>query len=353
MSGGLIYLIILYRTRNQNKLSISKNLEGRFSAVTQVYLEDQKIIKRRKMKEYISIFLISLIRIIYTIVYIVLFNFVSIIFDESLEIPIYFSFNTLFSIILLNSKLYRHQYFSLSIVAFCFIIFLIIDISEYSSEFLDILGTLSFYITTCGIFSFYLVFIKKHFETYSTNPYYLMFFIGLFYLILLVPIDLLVHFYDKEGEILGLDIINQIIILYDDHGFKFFCVFIFDMVIGFVMIGGVILTLYYFTPEHFIISLTFLHFLTKFNEWVGIENNGEDYDDWYKIVIYILLYGINIFLCLVYNEIIIIHLWSLEQNTSKYISLRERVEFEDSLAVYEENLTKKNSPIFDNSFDEE
>ena len=193
MLGGLIYLIILYRSKNQNELSIAQNPEGRLSAVSQVYLEDHKKLKRVKIKKYFSIFLISLIKIVHMIAETLLSKLVYVILDESLEIPIYFSSIVIFTIIILNTKIYRHQYISLFIVVFCFLIILTFNILKYTIDFFDFLKTLLFYIITCGILSFYIVFIKKYFEVYSTNPYYLMFFIGLFNLILLVPIDLLEH----------------------------------------------------------------------------------------------------------------------------------------------------------------
>ena len=54
-----------------------------------------------------------------------------------------------------------------------------------------------------------------------------------------------------------------------------------------------------------------------------------------------------------HNEIIIIHLWSLEENTFKYISFRQKLEFEDLLDSYEGNLSKQNSISSDTSLDED
>ena len=93
---------------------------------------------------------------------------------------------------------------------------------------------------------------------------------------------------------------------------------------------GVVLTLYYFTPCHYIISKALSEFISRCIRWIAKKENKEK-DEWHFILIYIFLYVVIIFSSLVYNEVIIINIFSMEKNTIKYISLRERVEFDDSI----------------------
>ena len=108
--------------------------------------------------------------------------------------------------------------------------------------------------------------------------------------------------------------------------------------------GGIILTLYYFTPCHFIICKSLSEFFSECIGWIRNKNN-----EWYYIMISIFLYVVIIFFSFIYNEVIIINLCSLEANTFKYISFREKLEFENLQNNYEENLSSTSSF---SSFDE-
>ena len=245
-------------------------------------------------------------------------------------------FYVFFSKLFLNTKIYRHRFISLFTISICLLIFSVADIIKvYSdSNFFKNLGiSLLFILIVFGFYAIFDVLVKKHLEKYLDDPYYLMFFVGLFSLILTIPLDLFAKLYDDEGKIFRLDAINQIRELYNKYELKFFFWFLSDIIIEFFYLGGLVLTLYYFTPCHLIICRTLSEFLFKCNRLI----TGKDKDEWYFILINVLVYVIIIFYSFIYNEVIIIHLCEMEKNTFKYISFREKLELENPLNNHEGN----------------
>ena len=345
--SGPFYLLILYRSKIHNKLFIKEDSEYRNAAVHQVFAEDQNTIKQRKIKKIISMFLLSILKMASMIVQALLNQQLYETFNESLGILSGFIFYAIYSKLFLNSKIYKHQYISLFIISFCSLIFLIIKIkkNDKSIDILDIVKSLLCLIVIYGYYTLYDVLVKKHFEIYSTNPYKLMFIVGLFSFILIIPLDIFAYFYDKKGEIFGLNVINQIYTIYkkNESIFIFISKILLDIISGFFCYGGIIFTFYYFTPCHFITSLTLLQILSE----VFSRKNNDKNEEWYMILLFILLNCIINVSSLIYNEIIIVHFWSMEKNTFKYISMRQKIEFdelsENKLVDYYEDKPSKRS----------
>ena len=344
--GGLVYLIVFYRSRNLKKSPASKNSKGKSKDVYLIYEDSENDINQIKplKKKLISIFLLSLINTIPIIISIpFLKSVINRKLEESIGLTIIFSY-VLFSRLVLKSKIYKHQIISVIMISFCMIILLTIDIitSEINNLVISLLYFIVFYI----FYSLYDVLVKKHFEVHFTDPYYLMFFIGFFSLLLVIPLDLFVYFFDQK-QIFGLDIINKIKSI--DRPLFIILKFIFNITLQFFWLGGIILIIYYFTPCHFIICKVLSEFLDKCIEWIieSIKNPNDNHNEtkWYFIIIYIVIYFIMIFFSLVYNEVIIINLWNMEENTYKYITFRGRIESNDSLKVYEENLNNLNAEL--------
>ena len=89
------------------------------------------------------------------------------------------------------------------------------------------------------------------------------------------------------------------------------------------MIAGIILTIYFFTPCHFIISESISQIISTF-----IGQNLKELSTTRQVFIYILFF--IIFLgSLIYNEIFIINICSLSKNTQKYIIKRQKEETDD------------------------
>ena len=356
--AGLVYLIVLCRSRNLKKSPSSENTESsenQNSIVDQLYLQNQNIKKQRKIKELITIFLLSLINTMPIIITTLLLNQdLNNAFPNSVGVLFVILLFVFFSKIFLGSRIYKHQIISLFILTFCFLIILVID-KNGSYTFYSIICSLFYMILINGSASLYDVLIKKYFKIHSNSPYRLMFYIGLFSFILLTALDLFVYFCDNgnNDDLFGKEVIIGIIENEELLSLKFFLWFIFYIIIGFFWLGGIILTLYYFTPCHFIISKAISEFISRCIDWNRKSKEDKNNGSYLIFIIFIILYVIIVFSSLVYNEVIIINFCSMEKNTSKYISLREKSEFESVLNSYELNLNKRdNTPSF-SSFSED
>ena len=343
LSAGLIYLIVLNRSNITKKLTSKKNLKGKLVAVNQIYIENKLIQKKRKIKEMFLIFMLSFIFPIPLFIDSFAQNKIYSSLNCSIGVLFYILYNVFFSNLILNSKLYRHQIISLVILIFSLVIYLFIDFQTLKKNFDSFRFWISifYFIVTLGLHSLFNNLTKIHLENYSENPYQLMFFIGLFSLILLIILNLFLYFF--KIDILGDDAIKQILKLFSS---KNILRFIFDIFVGFLWNVGIFLTVYYFTPCHLIISETFYEFLAKFIGWI-IGKNEEDKknteDKWYFIMIYCILYCIMFFSSLIYNEVVIIKFCSMQKNTYKYITLRQKLEFKDIQNSYEDELSSENS----------
>ena len=348
--GGVVYLYVSYRSRKTQNISstieIDAPLSGKPNAFQEVKEDVNKTAKQRKNDKYNSLFLLALINTVPTIAEIFGLNSPPPEkFEQDILMLSVIIFFTLYSVLFLNSKIYKHQIFSLIITFTCLIISLILDYNSFSFSRLG--SALIYYVIEIGYYALYDVLVKKHFETHLTDPYYLMFFVGLFCFILVIPLDIFVFFYDNEGNISGLEIIKYIKSIY---GPKFFLYFSHDLITGFLWLLSVILTLYYFSPCHYILSKTLSEIISLVQR--QLEKGGYNL---YKIMVYVILYGVIFFSSLIYNEVIIIHAWSLEKNTFKYITLRQQIELDEAEKIkkkYEENRSKKGISMCSSSFDE-
>ena len=101
-------------------------------------------------------------------------------------------------------------------------------------------------------------------------------------------------------------------------------IFLGDIATAFVWILGIQLTVYWFTPCHFIISESVSQILSTF-----INNNLKDHSIYTKISVYFFSFIILI-AAFIYNEVIIIKLYHLEDDTKKYILKRAEEKIDDN-----------------------
>ena len=147
-----------------------------------------------------------------------------------------------------------------------------------------------------------------------------MFIIGLISLSILIPYELItVIIYGIENKSIN-GILFQIKNNFENYSFLYLLIFVLDIISAFLWIAGIQLTIYYFTPCHFIISESLSQILTTL-----IQESINEYNLSLKIIIY-ALYIIIVFASLIYNEIIIINVDSLSRNTKKKIIDREILE---------------------------
>ena len=158
------------------------------------------------------------------------------------------------------------------------------------------------------------------------SPYHLMFVIGIFSLVLILLYEIITVI------IFGIDwnyngIFYQFRKNYEKYNGLYILIFIGDILSSFKWIAGIELTIYFFTPCHFIISESISQIISTF-----VNDIIENFIIYEKIIIY-GLFIIIILATLIYTEVFIIKICSLNKNTKKYITLREKNEFANLLAT--------------------
>ena len=227
---------------------------------------------------------------------------------------IFFTINNyiILSYLILNQKLYKHNYVSAGIISFVLLILFIITTFYINSEdyFPSILIDLFFSVG----YGCYDILGKKYMNVFYKSPYFLYFAIGLINMTVLLIADIFIYFLDPD--------IDEIIIGFKNNVFsvsKFF-LFILDIIIKWIWNIGIRLTIYYLTPCHYFISQyisEYIYYLIK------AYDSDKDFYSTNNIIIFSISFFINIFCCLIFNEVVIINLCRLDYNTAKRIKERE------------------------------
>ena len=318
----IFVLIFRLRTKkesnNQNSESnIDGDIDSKRDFPDQIAIEIQKY-KSKKFRRNI-LFLIGLS------VLVLIAHFINIYYeDDALKkfflntIGILFeiiNFN-LFSFVILGKKFYRHHFISFALIFFSLIILFIVYVID--NDF-DPYIILYFFIYTL-VYSLYFILGKKYLDIYYQSPYFMLFFIGVINSTGLLLYDILAYLINKKysGIIIGFgDDINS---------FVSFIYFFLELVIKFGYATGMWLTIYYFTPCHFIISDLTAEMI-KFYIRVATKSKVHDYySNTIKIIFFSLVYFINVICSLIFNEVIIVKFCNLEYYTNKYIKQRERID---------------------------
>ena len=320
--AGIIYLIILIRTKriNNTKFSVNASLG---SAVNQIEQQQKEEKKKKKIKERTFIFLLALLNFLPDWVNFFLsqkINSISNTYSINIASLLIFYCYIFFSKLILHEKIHIHRVFSIIIISICFLIlFINCEFFEFKIGSFSILLIYSF--CTSGIGALFSVLVKLHFNTYLTDPYLFIFYLGLVPLLFLIPIDIVYYFgFDGNNKILG----KAIILKVKSNSENFLKNLVYSILLMLVYLftyGSQTLVTYHFTPSHFIIPL-----MIEIAKNVIINKNG-NFGARSKIVFFVAIIIMAFFL-LVYNEVIIIKLCSLEKYTAKYISKRQKTEYE-------------------------
>ena len=320
--AGVIYLILLFRARRINKAKFSFGAD-KGTAIYQIEQQLNEKEKKQKKKEKISLFLLTLLHFLPFWADFILKKKItdSLEINHSAEIVAVsiFYFYLLFSKLLLNEKIYKHHVISIIIISICLGILLICYKPYFNIYIADFIIALILTFLIQGLKALFSVLVKNHFNYYLTDPDLFMFYLGLFGILTLTPFEIIYFFCSDENSEKGT--ISQII---SNSGgfFKNFLYFILQILSSVFLFGSVIFTIYHFTPCHLTTPIMILAMIYII---VGWENEEIGYK-----IFFIFLNVIMIIFSLIYNEVIIIKLCSLEKYTSKYISIRQKTEY-DSL----------------------
>ena len=119
----------------------------------------------------------------------------------------------------------------------------------------------------------------------------------------------------------------------DINTIKYVFLFIVELIFFFISTLGIFWTIYYFTPFHLIICEFISELLDYYIRLIGIKINKYDktnnygflYED-INVIIFSVVFFINLICSLIFNEIIILKFCNLEYYTKKYIKDRAKID---------------------------
>ena len=301
--AGIICLIIRYRTNSNDD--------------TNKLVEKSSTEKPESLKLNLSIVALAILNFLPMSIETMLLNLPNLGLDpdikESSTIFLETLFYVLFSRIFLKLKIYNHQILSLTMILCCMTSIFIIYLFENSLGFLEIMKNLMFFSLVFLFYGLYNVFLKKVLNSFIITPYYLMFLIGFSSLIVLMIYEIITCLiFGIDWEYNG--VIKQI---KNDFSIKFLLLLFFSAIIGLFWVLGIWLTIYYFSPCHFIINEVLTQLVTNL-----LDNRFGKYSITNEIICYVA-YVIILFFSLIYNEIIIIGIDCISKDTRKSILKRQ------------------------------
>ena len=293
-----------------NKMKINK-------ANNQIDLEIEKIEKKNSKRKHLYILILAIIYLVPML----LDAFNTYEFKTSSPVSLFIAIISyvIFSRIILGMKIYSHQIFALIIILVSnIIIILLVIIQREEQGIIDMILNFIIILSIVILYCLYNNLVKKYFNVYMGSPYYLMFIIGAMSISLILPYEIItVIAFGKDTKFNG--IFYQMEKNYEKT--KLYpLIFIADIISAFLWIAGINLTVYFYTPCHFIISESISQIISTI-----ISQTFENLSLTKQIIIYILFF--MIFLgSLIYNEIFIINICSLSENTRKHIIIRQKEE---------------------------
>ena len=384
--SGLLYLIVIIRTKKRNNnennpnpnnitvnsfLVIKKNREGnneiidltKEDIVNPIELQKKKIKKKKRKMQFYFIILLTLLQMIAMIIQ----NIgkekyeISSEYRQTIGVLVDILFLTIFSMIFLKYSLYCHQNISVLILIICLITFFIQSIIYDNNDFIFIMINIAYYFFSQLFYCLSDVLGKKYLDLFIENIYLFMLKIGIFGLIPILIYDIIIEFFfnDNNNDYHG--VIPYIIILFNNPN-KIYLL-LFDLLFGFIWEVSLWLTIYYFSPCHFIILDALGEFIeTIINIFIpGLQKSNIEYNI-VQISTFCILYPIVIFFILVFNEIIILNICKLNYNTKHIIMLRQKAdgnncEIDDNgiiiIPLNRESVTNSDETEDDNNNDNE
>ena len=253
---------------------------------------------------------------------------------------LFFSF---FSYIILNTKLYLHQYLScLVIIIFglCLNIMTLYNmtVQQIPQLFLSILIEL--------IYSLNLVVNKHTMEYKFCTPYEICFFEGLFIFIINTFLLIISTIFNISSKSKLTKVFKNEPYhgkIYFDNFFQFYeqidsheiLIFFVSLINRFIFNLFSLLTIKYFTPSHVVLLLIIGESQFAFEL--------DEEEDSTKLIFTIIIFLIIFFMLLIFTEIIELHFCGLEKNTKRYIMERAALKEDMSIKDEESNNSLANS----------
>ena len=284
-------------------------------------IEKKEMNKYNIKYKYLSLLGLSLIYIIPLGLEAFTLSDININFKAGSSLFYYIFFYVLFSRIILGVKISNHHLLSIIIIIACMPIMLTLFIfNEKEKDYFKLFLHSLYFILITALFSIYNTLEKKYFNKFMDSIYHLMFVVGCICATILMIYELITIsiFGIKETTYNG--IIFQILKNIKEYSYLYILYFILDVFTAFIWLLGIQLIIYFLSPCHIIIAESLSQIITTI-----LKNSISKYHIAAKIIIYII-YTIIIFSSLIYNEVIIINIYSLSKDTKKKIILRELTE---------------------------
>ena len=316
-----LFLLLIYKWRSRSKLhkyetDDSKNNEPTKKKTLEIELEYNNQYKELTTDKYTFIFLSAILDFILTImVYCFCINF-------KLNLWMFdILFICMFSHVILNSKIYKHQFLCLMIIVLLGII-INIDLYFYQNVLkTDITEFVIKYFSEI-IFSLCIVLNKYTIEKKFASPYEICFFegfINLFlYIICLIIFKDLDDFFSYWNELNIIEVLLFLSLMFIQFFFNLF----------------IYITLKKFTECHILIIIVIAE-LEPFCE--DLMNNN------FNSIIIIIEFICILFILLIFNEIIEINCCGLQKNTKRNITKRAEIELEMSIKAFDEQSQRSQS----------
>ena len=319
--GKTLSIIPFFILIKKNKNLIQENpIKNKKSLYKKEYYEK---FKRIKFKKFFLIISFSLFNYIINLLY----------YRVMIKIGIDFwlfdiIFIILFSCVVLNIKLYKHQYISTLIIFIAGIILNLINLIKKEISYINIL--LSFF--TEIIFCLNIVVNKYLMEYTFCSPYEICFYDGiislfLFLITLIVVTNVQIGEDEYAVEYKDKFYIDNFFDYYDIFNITELFIFLFETFYYFIYYLFPLIIIQNYTACHYLVILIFDFEVTFLF----------DFEIKWRLFLNILLFVIIFFMLLVFNEIIEFNCFGFENNTKKNISQRAVLESINSNDINEDN----------------
>lgn len=315
-------------TSSSEELTQKRNLNTMLQIEREIENQNIKAIKLQKQKQILPSLIISVCRLIGVCIKSLWIIDINKDLKYNIQNLIELLFLVIFSVIFLKFTVYSHQIVSIIIIAICLLVFFINTVIYDHLGIIKILDEVIYYTAIQGFYCLSNVLGKIYLNKYFDNIYIFLLYVGLISLIPVIIAGIVFLFIDLGEKFQIFQQFKKINIFY----------FFLDIFMTSLFQIGLWLTIYYFSPCHYIIFETIGSILDVTYTIIKDENYFKKNEQ----IFFVALYPIILFIVLVFNEIIILNFCGLNYNTKIEIMKRERLD-----TVYKESFGY--SPYIDDS----